>query len=104
MGEHSLGPRSLNSLSSLPFVRNFAGGSRACFGRSRRRGIFHRRIRALLPLIIQFLLRPEPVVLRIAGAALILPDLVRPLPVFSSWPTAMAAADSASDMIDSLCL
>jgi hypothetical protein len=43
-------------------------------------------------------------VFRIACAALILPDLVRPLPVFSSWPTAMAAADSASDMIVSLCL
>jgi hypothetical protein len=69
-----------DQLFGKPLVRDFAGGSRASFSRSGRRSIFHRRVGALLALIAQLPLRPEPVVLRIAGAAFPLPDLVRLLP------------------------
>jgi hypothetical protein len=63
-----------------PLIRSFARGGRVRFCRSSWWSILHRRDRVLLPLTSKLTFCPEPVVLRIAGAALTLPDLVRPLP------------------------
>src|SRR4051812_6764150 len=85
-----------NSLSSLRFVRDLAGRSGVGCDCSGRRSILDCRGRTLLTLFNKFLLRPEPAVFWIAGAALTLPDLVSPLP---DCLVAAAAADNVSDMI-----